>query len=108
MIEGSQTRGFELQLAGRLTDRWTVTTGYSYLDGEVNRADVIQYAQTNGLFHLETSAKANININELFLEGARQLLDGSKLAGPMVSAYGSQEKSARLQPKRKRKNGGCC
>jgi catecholate siderophore receptor len=39
LIEGSQTRGFELQLAGELTDRWSITTGYSYLDGEVQRAD---------------------------------------------------------------------
>ena len=39
VIEGSQTRGLELQLTGRLTDRWSLTTGYSRLDGEVNRAD---------------------------------------------------------------------
>ncbi|MEE4301312.1 MAG: TonB-dependent siderophore receptor [Pseudomonadales bacterium] len=39
VIEGSQTRGLELQLAGRVTDRWSVTAGYSWLDGEVNRAD---------------------------------------------------------------------
>jgi catecholate siderophore receptor len=39
VIEGSNTRGFEVQLAGNLTERWSVTTGYSYLDGEVNRAD---------------------------------------------------------------------
>ena len=39
VIEGSETRGFELQLAGDLTDAWTITTGYSYLDGEVQRAD---------------------------------------------------------------------
>jgi catecholate siderophore receptor len=39
LIEGSQTRGVEFQLAGELTDRWSLTTGYSYLDGEVQRAD---------------------------------------------------------------------
>lgn len=39
VIEGSTTRGFEIQLAGNLTDRWSITTGYSYLDGEVERAD---------------------------------------------------------------------
>lgn len=39
VIEGSETRGLELQLIGRLTDRWSLTTGYSHLDGEVQRAD---------------------------------------------------------------------
>lgn len=34
----SQTTGFEVQLQGMLTDRWFISAGYSYLDGEqVNR-----------------------------------------------------------------------
>ncbi|MEO1243605.1 MAG: TonB-dependent siderophore receptor [Pseudomonadota bacterium] len=39
VIEGAETRGFELQLTGNLTDRWFITTGYSYLDGEVVQVD---------------------------------------------------------------------
>jgi catecholate siderophore receptor len=39
VIEGSNTRGFEVQLSGSLTDRWTLMSGYSYLDGEINSAD---------------------------------------------------------------------
>ncbi len=39
VIEGSTTRGFEIQLSGNLTERWTLISGYSYLDGEVNSAD---------------------------------------------------------------------
>jgi catecholate siderophore receptor len=39
VIDGSQTDGFELQFTGRLTDRWSIATGYSYLDGEVERVD---------------------------------------------------------------------
>lgn len=38
VVDGSVTRGFELQLTGTLTDRWWITTGYSWLDGEVRRA----------------------------------------------------------------------
>jgi len=30
----TKTKGFEAQLAGRLTDQWSVLTGYSFLDGE--------------------------------------------------------------------------
>jgi len=39
VVEGSRTRGLELQLAGNLTERWSMSAGYSYLDGEVQRAD---------------------------------------------------------------------
>ena len=35
VIAGSVTEGFEIQLAGNLTDYWAITTGYAYLDGEV-------------------------------------------------------------------------
>ncbi|MEL7313192.1 MAG: TonB-dependent siderophore receptor [Pseudomonadota bacterium] len=39
LIEGSKTTGFEFQLTGDVNDVWSVTTGYSHLDGEVLRAD---------------------------------------------------------------------
>ncbi len=39
VIEGSETSGFELQLAGRLTERWAITAGYANLDGQVIRID---------------------------------------------------------------------
>lgn len=39
VIEGSKTKGFEVQLIGELADNWFITTGYSYLDGKVNRVD---------------------------------------------------------------------
>lgn len=35
-IPGSVTEGLELQLVGQLTERWTVNTGYSYLDSTVD------------------------------------------------------------------------
>ena len=38
VIEGSETKGFELQITGDLTDRWFISSGYSYLDGEVEVA----------------------------------------------------------------------
>ncbi len=34
-VEGSNTKGFELQLQGNLTENWSFNTGYTYLDGEV-------------------------------------------------------------------------
>ncbi|WP_017932306.1 TonB-dependent receptor [Robiginitomaculum antarcticum] len=35
IIDGSTTRGFEVQLAGNITDDWFISTGYSYMDGQV-------------------------------------------------------------------------
>lgn len=35
-VPGSTTDGFEIQLAGQITDLWTVNAGYSYLDSEVD------------------------------------------------------------------------
>lgn len=34
VIVDSQTSGFEAELSGYVTDRWSVFTGYTYLDGE--------------------------------------------------------------------------
>lgn len=39
IIEGSKTTGFELQLTGDINEVWSLTTGYSHLNGEVERAD---------------------------------------------------------------------
>ncbi len=34
-VEGSVTRGFELQFFGNITESWSINTGYAYQDGEV-------------------------------------------------------------------------
>lgn len=39
LVEGSQTTGFEAQLAGQLNDRWSLRTGYTYLDARIVRID---------------------------------------------------------------------
>ena len=39
IVDGSTTQGFELQFAGNVTRDWSISAGYSYLDGEVSRAD---------------------------------------------------------------------
>jgi catecholate siderophore receptor len=39
IIEGSITKGYELQLSGNLTDQWSISAGYSNLSGKVERAD---------------------------------------------------------------------
>ncbi|GJL92671.1 TonB-dependent receptor [Hyphococcus sp.] len=36
ILDGTITKGFELQLSGEVTDRWTVNGGVSVLDGEVD------------------------------------------------------------------------
>ena len=39
VVEGSKTTGFEIQLTGNLTESLSISTGYSFLDGEVDLAD---------------------------------------------------------------------
>jgi catecholate siderophore receptor len=39
IVDGSTTQGFELQFVGNVTRDWSISAGYSYLDGEVSRAD---------------------------------------------------------------------
>lgn len=38
LVDGQQTRGFELGVAGRITDRWSMFGGYTYQDGEITEA----------------------------------------------------------------------
>jgi len=40
---------------------------------EVSRADAEKFAKDNGIFYMETSAKENINVKELFMELARRV-----------------------------------
>lgn len=34
ILTGTQTKGFEVQIVGELTDKWSINAGYSNLDGE--------------------------------------------------------------------------
>jgi catecholate siderophore receptor len=37
LIDGQQTKGVELSLAGNLTDKWSVIASYTYQDGEITK-----------------------------------------------------------------------
>ena len=39
VIEGSETKGFELEIVGDLTESWSISAGLALLDGEVVRVD---------------------------------------------------------------------
>jgi len=71
-IKELQTQGNDdvlIALAGNKVDRRE--------EREVSTQDAQHYATTNGIFYLETSAKENINIEDLFMEIARRLPKGS-------------------------------
>ncbi len=40
-LSGSRTEGLELQLVGKLTERWQINAGYSYLDGQQRNASTV-------------------------------------------------------------------
>ena len=40
-LSGSRTEGVEFQLVGKLTERWQINAGYSYLDGQQRNASTV-------------------------------------------------------------------
>jgi catecholate siderophore receptor len=38
LVDGQRTQGLELELAGRITPKWSVMAGYAYQDGEITEA----------------------------------------------------------------------
>jgi small GTP-binding protein len=71
---------------------------------EVAAADSKQYADDNGLYFIETSAKTNVNVRELFLAIARQLPKEST-GGDADSPFILDENDYAETDK---KSGGCC
>ena len=37
LVDGQETKGFELGISGKLTDKWSVFGGYAYQDGEITK-----------------------------------------------------------------------
>jgi len=70
---------------------------------EVPAADAKQYADDNSLYFIETSAKTNVNVRELFLAIARQL---PKESNNDAGGDGFILDESDFQPDAKK--GGCC
>ena len=80
---------------------------------EVDRVVALQYANENSLLHIETSAKANINVEALFKEVGKLLVNGrarDTRGGNGMGAYATPagDRGVRLEAQTKKKSGGCC
>lgn len=72
-----------------------------------NKADMLEarqvpaeeaktYAQENGLFFMETSAKTAANVNDVFYEIAKRLLQGQQAQNPQAGMVLSQRPTERM------------
>jgi len=79
-----------------------------------NKADLVEarqvpaeeakaYAQENGLFFMETSAKTAINVNDVFYEIAKKLLQGQQVQNPQGGMVLNQR-----PPERMVSSSSCC
>jgi len=81
---------------------------------EVDRQNALTHANNNGLLHIETSAKSNINIKPLFTEVAKLLCEGrakeSRHSGGSNSRSSAPagDRAVRLDAQNEKKTGGCC
>ena len=80
---------------------------------EVDRVVALQFANENSLLHIETSAKANINVEALFKEVGKLLVKGrarDTRVGNGMGAYATPagDRGVRLEAQTKKKSGGCC
>jgi len=61
------------------------------------------YAQENSLFFMETSAKTAINVNDVFYEIAKKLLQGQQVQNPQGGMVLNQR-----PPERMVSSSSCC
>ena len=81
---------------------------------EVDRKTALAYANESGLLHIETSAKANINVKMLFTEVAKLLVEGRAKESHNNGGANSRnaapagDRAIRLNAREKKKSGGRC
>nr|CAB3462718.1 unnamed protein product [Digitaria exilis] len=70
---------------------------------DITNAEAKAYAQENGLFFMETSAKTAINVNDVFYEIAKKLLQGQQVQNPQGGMVLNQR-----PPERTVSSSSCC
>nr|ACG45672.1 ras-related protein RHN1 [Zea mays] len=70
---------------------------------QVSADEAKAYAQENGLFFMETSAKTATNVNDVFYEIAKKLLQGQQVQNPQGGMVLNQR-----PPERMVSSSSCC
>ncbi|CAM9810131.1 unnamed protein product, partial [Chrysoparadoxa australica] len=100
-FNGSKSWVKELQRRGDPNVVIALAGNKADLEGrrEVETEEARQYAQENGIIHMETSAKNALNIRNIFMEIAQKL--------PKAPAQPERE-AFPIMPPRNQKKAGCC
>jgi outer-membrane receptor for ferric coprogen and ferric-rhodotorulic acid len=76
-IDGATTRGFEIELAGALSDRWNLSGGYTYRTSKDKDGNTLYADQPQHTLKIATDCRPAILEDRLRLGGAMRLQSGT-------------------------------
>ncbi len=76
-IDGTKTRGFEIEVAGAITDRWNVSAGYTYRTSKDADGKPIYSDQPKNTLKVATDYRPAILDDRLRVGGAMRLMSGT-------------------------------
>ena len=76
-IDGTKTRGFELELAGAINDRWNISAGYTFRSSKDADGNVIYADQPRNTLKIATDFRPAILDDRLRIGGAMRVQSGT-------------------------------
>ncbi|RAP64595.1 TonB-dependent outer membrane receptor [Achromobacter sp. HZ01] len=94
MLDGTRTRGFELELAGEMTPGWNLFLGYTYRVSKDNQGRKVQTTQPEQMLKVSTAYRLPGVLNRLVVGGGVRWQSRTRALG----YYGEQSASVEQAP----------